>query len=136
MLIDSVMSLKQAAIDKMTTVQEIKKAQVEEYFQQGIHNITMLANNPNLAKAVGDFALVIDKEGNIDQSLYDFTEKVKYQDNLAQFKEGYGYDDLLLISRDGLVVYTVKRQADLGQNLTAKKNQNSALSPDKQKQGR
>ena len=128
MLIDSVMSLKQAAIEKMTTVQEIKKAQVEEYFQQGIHNITMLANNPNLAKAIGDFALVIDKEGNIDQSLYDFTEKVKNQDSLAQFKEGYGYDDLLLISRDGQVVYTVKRQADLGQNLTAEENQNSALS--------
>lgn len=84
MLIDSVISLKQAAIDKMTTVQETKKIQVEEYFQQGIHNITMLANNPNVIKAVGDFALIVDKGGNIDEKLYNFTEKVKYQDSSAR----------------------------------------------------
>lgn len=127
MLIDSVISLEQAAIEKMTIVQEIKKAQIEDYFQQGINNITMLAKNANLAKAVRDFALVVDENGNIDTSLYDFTEKVKYQNSLAQFSEGYGYEDLLLISQDGIVVYTVNRHADLGQHLTAEETPNPAL---------
>ena len=128
MLIDSVGSLKNAAIDKMTIVQEMKKAQVEEYFQQGINDITTLANNTSLAKAVGDFAMVVDKEGKVDESLYEFTEKVKYQNNLAQFKESGGYDDLLLISKEGVVVYTVNRRADLGQDLAAEQNREHPLS--------
>ncbi|GAK61461.1 hypothetical protein U27_01361 [Candidatus Vecturithrix granuli] len=128
MLIDSVVSLKNAAIDKMTIVQEMKKAQVEEYFQQGINDITTLANNTSLAKAVGDFAMVVDKEGKVDETLYEFTEKVKYQNNLAQFKESGGYDDLLLISKEGVVVYTVNRHADLGQDLAAEKNREHPLS--------
>ncbi|MDY0093168.1 MAG: methyl-accepting chemotaxis protein [Candidatus Vecturithrix sp.] len=128
MLLDSVVSLKQAAIDKMTIVQEMKKAQIEEYFQQGITTITTLANNASLAKAVGDFAMIVHKDGKIDEMLYDSTEKIKYQDNLVQFKENGGYDDLLLISKDGVVVYTVNRQADLGQDLTAEENRDHPLS--------
>ncbi len=117
-LLDTVSTLRQAAFDKLRTVQENKKAAVEAYFQKCIGDIQVLSENPLVLDALGAFEETIDENGIIDEDLYGFYDDLKYGDALTRFKEHYGYDDLLLISETGRVLYSLNKEADRAQDLT------------------
>ncbi len=118
-LINTVAMLRQAAFQKMRSVQENKKAAIEEYFKKCLSNISVISKNPLIAEAFGDFTSAVNRNGTIDMKLYSFFESIKYGNLLNQFKEEYGYHDLLLISKEGLIIYSLNRESDLGQNLNA-----------------
>ncbi|MCP4107348.1 MAG: hypothetical protein GY749_17695 [Desulfobacteraceae bacterium] len=120
-------TLRQSAFEKLSTVQEIKKAQIEEYFQKSMADLSVISRNSSVARALGDFASVFDEKGDIDEGLYNFFETVKYGDFLRQFKNEYGYHDLMLITKHGRIVYTLNREQDLGQNVASGNLKNSAL---------
>ena len=116
-LMETVATLRQAAFEKLRTVQEIKKAQVEEYFQHALKDARVLSRNATLAEAMNSFAIALGGEGNRNEAVYDFIEQAKYGISLRQFKEEYGYKDLLLIRKNGDVVCTLNRKGELSQNV-------------------
>lgn len=116
-LMETVANFRQAAFEKLRTVQEIKKAQVEEYFQERLNDATVISKNPVIAEAMDSFAFVFGEDGSFDENLYDFLERSKYGNSLKEFKEKYGYDDLLLVTKDGKVIYTLNKESELSQNL-------------------
>ncbi|MDM8525307.1 methyl-accepting chemotaxis protein [Desulfococcaceae bacterium HSG8] len=116
-LVETVSALRDAAFEKLKTVQEIKKAQVEEYFRKCRSDIMVLSENITIVDALNAFASTIDDKGNIDNDRYQTIEDIRHGRSLKQFKDEYGYNDLLLVRMDGIVVYSLNRESDLTQNL-------------------
>ena len=60
--------LQDQAFEKLQIVQEIKKAQVEEYFQKCRSDIQVLSNNPLVAEALQKFVISFDTDGTMKKS--------------------------------------------------------------------
>lgn len=131
-LMETVAIFKQAAFEKMRSVQEVKKAQVEESFQKYLGDISVLSEDAQV-KEIENLKVAIDGKGGVKQGLYNDLEKQYFGNSLKQFREKFGYDDLLLIAKNGDIVYTAARGADLGQNVVTGSLKNSPLAKSFQK---
>ncbi|MBN1847912.1 MAG: methyl-accepting chemotaxis protein [Deltaproteobacteria bacterium] len=118
--------LSKQAFEKLKTSQEIKKAQVEDFFKKCRSDLRVLSLNPGLAEAIKWFSLSFDSEGNLNNDAYTFSAE-KYGKSLGQFIDEYGYYDLMLISREGRIVYGYKGESDLGKNVLSGSLKDSAL---------
>lgn len=108
--------LSEQAFEKLSTGQEIKKAQIEDFIKKCRSDIKVFSSNPALAETIKWFTLSFDTEGNVNKDAYSFAAE-KYGKSLGQFIDEYGYYDLLLISKEGMVVYGYKGESDLGKNV-------------------
>jgi methyl-accepting chemotaxis protein len=108
-LMKSSRALSGQAFEKLKTVQEIKKAQMEEFFKRCRGDITVLSNNPVIPEAIQWLSMSFDEDGNLNMEAYDFAND-RFGKSLSQFIQEYGY-------YDGRIIYTFKREADLGQNI-------------------
>jgi len=125
-LMETVAIFKQAAFEKMHSVQEVKKAQVEEYVQKCLGDIIVLSEDAQVQE-IGNLKVVVDGKGGVKTGLYNYLEKQYFGDSLKQFREKFGYDDLLLIAKNGDIVYTAIRGSDLGQNVVTGSLKDSPL---------
>lgn len=100
-------SLVEQAFGQMTSVREIKKAQIVKYFEERQGDIAVLSE---MAKTL--------KKSGTDLSSSAFFKK---------FKEFYGYYDLFLISPDGYVFYTVEKESDYRTNMISGKYSDTNL---------
>jgi len=114
---ETVATLRQAAFEKLKTVQEIKIAQIETYFKQCVNDITVLSVNATVGEALETYALLPDADGAIDEVVYDTYEKIRFWDSFQQIKKIYKYDDLMLVTKEGVLVYALSRETNLGKNL-------------------
>ncbi|MDM8535232.1 cache domain-containing protein [Desulfobacterales bacterium HSG17] len=126
-LTETVSTLRQAAIEKIITVQEIKKAQVEEYFQNCISDIKVISKNILINEALNNFSATFENDGTYDKALFRYFEEMKYKNSLIQYKAEYGYYDLLLINKQGRIVYSINKESDLGQDLINSELKNTGL---------
>ena len=115
-LIETVTTFKQTAFEQMRSVQEIKQAQVEEYLQQWQNDVTVLAGESSL-QDMSSFEVLLDGQGGVKLETLAMYEAQYLGDALKQFVSQYHYADVLLITKNGNIVYTVNRGADLGQNV-------------------
>ncbi|MDM8522864.1 methyl-accepting chemotaxis protein [Desulfococcaceae bacterium HSG8] len=115
-LMETVAGFRQAAYEKLRTVQEIKKAQVEEYFRKCLGDVRVLSKDSNV-REIATFEPVLDGSGGVEEGLYGFYEEQYFGNSLKEFAKEYGYDDLLLITGKGDIVYSAGRGSDLGQNV-------------------
>ncbi|OQY52609.1 MAG: hypothetical protein B6245_23515 [Desulfobacteraceae bacterium 4572_88] len=77
---------------------------------------------------MNSFAIALSGKGNrSNEAVYDFIEQAKYGISLRQFKEEYGYKDLLLIRKNGDIVCTLNRKGELSQNVVTGKLKDSPL---------
>ncbi len=118
-LLETMADFEHGAFEKLSSVQENKKAELNRYLEHSFADLSVISGNATVLNALGDFISAMDGTGGIDSALYDFFEDVKFGNTLSQFKKEYGYYDILLINRSGDVVYTINREADLGQNVLA-----------------
>ncbi|MCF8083235.1 MAG: hypothetical protein K9M96_09080 [Deltaproteobacteria bacterium] len=126
-LVDMVAALQQNAFQKLEAVQEIKKNQIESYFSERMADVTVLSKNNTVFNALKEFEASFIADGNkVGGTVWEFAQD-KFGQWLTEYKERYGYFDLLLINKDGDVVYSVAKEADLGQNLTTGKLKESPL---------
>ena len=126
-LLDTVASLKQAAFEKLQTVQETQKARLEQYFNDRYADIVVLSNYASAAEALAKFKLSFESDDRkLDSNMYKYIEEM-HTPGLVYFKEKYGYQDLLLISKDGDVVWSVAKGSDRGQNLVSGSLKDSSL---------
>ena len=116
-LLETVDSLRDVAFDKLRSVQENKKALIEHRFEDLKKNVSYLSKSTFLLQALKDFESTLDGKGNFDWVLYNFFEREKYASSLREFVTLYEFYDLMLLSPKGQVLYSVKKEADLGMNL-------------------
>lgn len=124
---ETVSALRQSAFEKLRIVQEIKKAQVEDYFQKCLSDIAVISENVTVVQALDSFTAALGEDGTLNESMYRFLEEENYGKSLRQFKEVYGYDDLLLITKEGNIVYTLNRESDLSQNVLSGELKSSSI---------
>jgi signal transduction histidine kinase/DNA-binding response OmpR family regulator/HPt (histidine-containing phosphotransfer) domain-containing protein len=104
------------AFTQLESIQETKKARIHRYFERISADISVLANSSHIGAALDAFSSVL-VDGEIDQNEYDYFESLEYGKSFKKFSKEYGYYDLLLITKDGDIVYSLKREADLAQNV-------------------
>jgi methyl-accepting chemotaxis protein len=126
-LLGTVSSLKQAAFEKLQSVQETKKTQLEQYFNNRYADIVVLSKYASAAEALAKFTLSFQSDDRqLDTNMYKYIEDI-HTPGLVYFKDKYGYQDLLLISKEGDVVWSVAKGTDRGQNLVSGSLKDSPL---------
>ncbi len=126
-LLETVSVLRQGAVEKLKTAQEIKIAQMEDYFRKCVSDVTVISRNAVISEAISSFGTTFGEDGEFNEDLYSFFETMKFKNSFLQYKQEYGYYDLLLVSKEGRVVYSLNREADLSQNLLSGELKDSGL---------
>jgi len=119
-------ALSDQAFAQLESIRNAKKARLHRYYDKIHADITVLSEGSHIGAALDAFASVVD-QGSIDQTEYDYYESLAYGRSFNRFIEEYGYDDLMLVTSSGDVVYTVHREADLSQNLLTGPLKNTLL---------
>ncbi len=124
---DTVASLRQAAFAKLEMVQEVKKAQVEKYLRRCLTDISVLSKSSSTGASLGRFQAAIENdEMKTESALWQYAAS-QYDDSYKQFKREYGYEDVLLISTKGDVVYSTNKGPELTENVAGEKLKGSPL---------
>jgi len=109
-------SLSEQSFEKLKIVQEIKKAQVREYYARCLGDISVLSKNYALSEALNRFPMLFDEDGTVNMEGYDFYD-TRYGESMKLAVTEYGYNDLLLIQANGRIVYSASKAPDLGQSV-------------------
>ena len=120
--------LSNQAFGQLTSIREVKKAQIQDYFLRNTSNLKVISGNRAVSEALGYFSMTFDEEGVVNQKLFDYYEK-NFAESIRQFKEAYNYYDLLLINKNGRVVYSVEKEPDLGQDILGGQFKEGSLGP-------
>ncbi len=112
--------------EKLKMVQQIKKAQVEEYFHKCKSDLSVLSKNAALPETIDWFMNSFNADGTISEEAYKYSDD-NYGKSLAQFIDEYGYYDLMLITKEGKIIYSFKRESDLGQDIVSGSLKDSSL---------
>lgn len=113
------------AFSQLEGMRDVKKAHISEFFKRWKSDVAVLAKNNDIISALEGFASTLD-EGEIDKVQYDYFASL-YEASFEQFKKEYGYHDLLLITTDGDIVYTLNKESDLTQNVITGSLKESSL---------
>jgi methyl-accepting chemotaxis protein len=104
-LINTVANLRQTAWQQLQSVQENKNAQIESYFQARFNDITILSRSEAVAQAIEQFSEAFDLDGG-EAGMAGESSKGMLDKELQHYKNTLGYEDLLLIDKNGIVVYS------------------------------
>lgn len=102
---------------QLTAIRDIKKSQIEMYFNERREDIDVLAKRKAIQEALVDFDAAFTTSG-MDSEEYE-TALSDHSEELIDFNETYGYYDLFLMNNQGDIVYTVAKESDLGENLVS-----------------
>ncbi|MGD9732483.1 MAG: ATP-binding protein [Desulfamplus sp.] len=124
-LLEAVKSLKLSAFERLNTVQNKKKSDLIRFFNDCSNDIRMLSISGTIRNALYDFSEIIDSynspaiynNNDFDKSMYESLEQITYNNFMRQFVESYKYYDMMLINKRGTVVFSTKRESELGQNI-------------------
>lgn len=122
-------ALERTAFNQMEAVREIKKYQIESFFQERIADIKVLANNPFTKNAAKALEQAFNSAGGVQSNgfvgktgeIYDAPDSYKlvhdiYFKIFKQYMEQYGYYDIFLLDPvHGDTYFTVTKEADFGQ---------------------
>ena len=127
-------SLKQS-YSKLSSIRDIKKSQIESFFEERIGDIIVLSNASNI-HAIFDELDAVDAQLNVNskgkypvenQLVKDITKK--HEKFFQSYMKTYGYYDVFLIdSKDGHVIYSAAKESDYGANLKTGDLKKSGLS--------
>jgi len=109
-------ALSDQAFARLENIRDSKKNQLERYFDKMRADITVLSGSSHIGTALDAFASVLDR-GVLAQNEYDYYESLEYGEAFRKFIEEFGYYDLMLVTQEGDVVYSLKRESDLTGNL-------------------
>ncbi|CCK82276.1 methyl-accepting chemotaxis sensory transducer [Desulfobacula toluolica Tol2] len=126
-LVETVSTLRQEAFAKLVAVQEIKKQQLMNYVSSVKGALQGLKGDPYVQKAVMEFATAFAKAGNKTESSEWKSAALEYHPRLKNIMEGNGWYDMFLIGKQGNIIYTVMREADLGMNIPGSELKNQGM---------
>ncbi|WP_051326984.1 methyl-accepting chemotaxis protein [Desulfatibacillum aliphaticivorans] len=116
-LMETVESLKDAAFAKLSTAQELKRTNIMEYMEGMISQMNVLKSDPYTMDALIEMDAILEAFDNDLESLeYKGTVK-RYDVRMKAMAEANGWYDLLLIRKNGDIIYSTAKGADLGRNI-------------------
>ncbi|MBV7316360.1 methyl-accepting chemotaxis protein [Shewanella sp. NIFS-20-20] len=122
---NSTASLTKQAFAQLISMREVKKTQIDAYFDRVINDITLLAGSEDVRKMnrLLTFYTLDEEIGPQDNFTIDTYEYEEiWQENgtnLLNYVNVFGYADVYIISSDmGHVLYSANRETDLGINLS------------------
>jgi methyl-accepting chemotaxis protein len=106
------------AYQELETVQTIRKAQIESYFETTKGELHAVKDNPYVRAALAEldeaFMAAGDTTDTPEWRALAAKHDVVFEDMVSDF----GWDDIFLMCPEGSVVYTVQKRGDLGQFVT------------------
>ncbi len=115
-LLDTVSLLRNKAKQQLLATQENKTAQLEAFFRERGDNITVLAQDEWVGQALEQFDGALEMSESVDSIAWKSVEG-RLGNALREIKKEYDYHDLLLITKAGRVVFSARKDTDLGQNV-------------------
>jgi len=133
-------ALLEKSYEQLTSVRDIKKSQLENYFNERMSDIDIFSENMLVHTAVNELIMYHDEmeiQGNeeydVSSSRTGLTKTYdeifnKIHPQMDKYVKGYGYYDVFLIcKKHGHVMYTWAKEADFGANLGSGKFSNTDL---------
>jgi methyl-accepting chemotaxis protein len=116
-LANLVTSLRAEALRKLEAIEATKIQALQRYFGKRRADVEMIRNSLTTNSAIQEFGEAFHEEGRrVGGSLWN-GYKEKYGPWYKKISDEHGYYDIFLITAEGDVVYTVKQESDLGQNV-------------------
>lgn len=121
-------ALKERAFEQLFAIRKIKDAQIEQFFNERVGDIEVLANSPSTVEAMKDFHRAeesakskgLDGMELVNDPMYK-EALMKHEPILKHYMETYGYYDLFFIDAEGDVAYTVAKEADFDTDLKSER---------------
>ncbi|WP_347273537.1 cache domain-containing protein [Candidatus Kuenenia sp.] len=108
-------ALEYEAKNHLISVREIKKMQIQNFFYERYGDVHILSKNPIVEQSLPRFSNAF-KSAGLDSTPYKQVDTY-YGPLLEHYQRQYGYQNILLVDKDGNVVFGVKRDEYLGTNL-------------------
>lgn len=125
----------QDSYSQLTTVRDIKKNQIENFFKECIRDIEVLAKSNNLQNITWDLLSVYDDlEVKDDEPFpvednYAKEERLPHEVYFQKYLKEYKYSDIYIVGAShGHVLYSAKKSSDYGENLSFGRLKNTPLS--------
>ena len=127
-------ALMENSYKNLTTVRDIKKKQIEEFFSRAIRDIDVLSVSKNLQDISWDLLSVLDDLEVADNAPFPVNnpsakeERLPHEPFFQKYLKDYGYYDIFIIAaRTGHVMYSAAKESDYGANLLSGSLKDSAL---------
>ena len=117
-----VKTAKSSVRNTLVSIADNKTRQFSTYFAQREKSVALLAKSPGMINNLNQFRIAsgeISTDSPDDGSVPPYSIESEYRRFLAYFSESGGYDDLLLISPEGNVLFSVEKDGDYGKNLNS-----------------
>ncbi len=118
-------ALEATTVNQLVAVRDIKKRQVTDYFRDRQLDAQVLAAAPATAQAIAAYQEAWKKAGVGGTEYLGVDDH--YRPYLTTYQRKYGYYDLVLISPEGDVLFSVGKEHDLGTNLLSGPYKESGL---------
>ncbi|HOG16668.1 MAG: Methyl-accepting chemotaxis protein I [Syntrophaceae bacterium PtaU1.Bin231] len=110
-------ALTSMAFEKLDAAQSLKGNHLKTYFEQTMNSMKGQTTNALIIEASkmmeNSFKA---SEGNIKDGTYQY-HLMKFEDTIKEFARANGYADIIMLSLDGTVFYTLQKGEDLGQSV-------------------
>ncbi len=123
--LSSSQSLKKTVRQGLMAIADLKTAQLEMFIRERRADLMMASRFPALVAALPQLAEIRRKEALGSPAYLDVARTVR--PFMANFAEAFGYGDALLFDTDGLVLFQLKSDLNLGSNLLEGPLKNSEL---------
>lgn len=125
-------ALKEETSKKLTSLRDIKKNQLEIFFQKGKVDIEALSQTTSLLELVDGLLIITDGLKPNDkfpvEDGYTIGVTERFEQTFQNYLKAYGYNDISIISPDnGYVMYTTAKASDNGENLKSAPLKSSGL---------
>ena len=124
---ETVGTLRREAFAKLEAIQEIKKAQLNDYVEAMKNQLRVLKDDPYVREALSGFDSAFEAAGDsVNSSRWNNLAR-EYDGRLDDIMQDYDWYDIFLIHIDGDIVYTVAKESDLGMIIPDSELRSSAL---------
>jgi len=113
-MVETISKLKIESLNNLVTIRESKRNQIENYFSNCFSAMNDIQNNLRVQNGLKAFSSAFQKGTQSDsyQQVYN-----QYYKGFKSLNETFGFYDMFLIDPSGNIIFTEKREPDLGQNL-------------------
>ncbi|MCG8333053.1 MAG: methyl-accepting chemotaxis protein [Proteobacteria bacterium] len=126
-LVETAGTLRTEAFRKLSAVQAIKKAHLNDYLSLLQRQLVLFRDDPYVTNALIEFDRVFRaSRGNINSRQWKNTAS-KYESRMRAINTLNKWYDLFLIDKSGNIIYTVAKESDLGMNIPRSNLADSAI---------
>lgn len=114
------LAIKEKTFNHLITTRELLVDQIENYFNERLGDVNVLAGNPTTAQALSLFAHAF-KNSGINSAKYTEIADI-YQPSMNHYVSNYGYTNIFLVDISGDVIFSAKEDEYTGINLLTTEN--------------